>query len=242
MFAIPMSARAQAPIEILDNGSCWLQQIQEGQQNLGFRIASFGSGTAFTLLADPFIGPEAQLKAWVQSQLKARFPTLPALKYEVALHCYSAGHFISVQIDRPDAQPVCLNAKAKATNAVNDLELTALHPGDYFNEGSVCLGIEERQVGLSLKKSEEIEVQSLRDAIAKNPALSEVVDKIEYRSGSFFAIAHLKEAYSFREVEAKAKLEANAEVMNFVSNLWLNSFNTITGEDRALFQGITDAY
>ncbi|MBS1958575.1 MAG: hypothetical protein JST80_03805 [Bdellovibrionales bacterium] len=248
----PLTTRAQSagPIEEMDLGACWVQRVSSSDSTptntdyIGYKIASFGSAVSFGLYNDQHAPEGGRLKEWVQARLKTRFPTLPAMKYSVGLHCYSAGHFISFQIERPNAQPLCINAKGvMSTGSTNNLELIAIRPDVTFDPaGSVCMGIEEKSLGISLKKTDPVEVESIRAAIAESPALKEMIDKVEYQAGSFFAVVRLKDAYAFREVEAKGVIEANAEVMAHVSNVWLNSMNTIEGQDRALFQGTTDAY
>jgi hypothetical protein len=227
------------PIEMLDLGACWIQKVKASPETdsplLGYKIASFGGGQAFMLFA------EASLNTWIQTQLKTKFQTLDALSYEVALHCYSAGYHIGIQVQQPDQQPICLQAKSKS-GAINDLELIAIRPGPAFLSGEYCSGIEERTLGLSLKVTGEATVDNIRTKISEQPYLSRMVEKIEYQPGSFFALARLKPEFAFHEVDVRIALATAPELYPLVSNVWLNTMNMIQGESRMLFRGATEPF
>lgn len=228
------------PIESLDLGACWLQKIRTSSEAeaplMGYKGASFGVGQTFQLFKDEFSFDT--LNIWIQKQLNQRFSETSALNYEVSLHCFSSGYTLSIQVDRPSQQPVCIQAKF-ASHQLNDLELVAMRPEQEFQSGEFCFGIEERTLGVSFKNPELVTGEILQGLISQNPEAQSMIEKIEYRPGSSFAILRLTAEYSYREVEAKGKLDAIEAIKPFVSLIWLNRMSGIAGESRFLFGGKT---
>ena len=225
-------SRAESPIRSMDQGSCWIQAVDSG-----YKISSFGSNVAFSVYADSVSPAGSRMKDWLQSQLKKKFPHLPAMKYEVGFHCFSTGHLLTFQIQKP-GQPICVTGVMET----NGISLIQISPDEVYREGTPCLGLEERVLGLILKSADDAEVNAIRARIAQSSELSEMIEVIQKASGSTFATARLKSAYAYREVEARQKWEIDAELMKHVSLVYLDAHTTITGEDKILFQGNVDSF
>jgi hypothetical protein len=234
---------AELPIQELDMGACWIQPVlfNENPQApaLGYKVASFGAGDAFSIFHDTYSADT--LKLWLKTQLEKRFSSFAEQNYYAALHCYSSGYALSFQIERPGEQPICINARSQS-GALHDFELLALRPDTQMNNGDFCLGIEERTLGMTLKTSELAHVEAIRNIVERSPLLSTVVEKIDYIPNLFFATVRLKEAYAFRELEAQKLLESDAAISEHASGFWVNHMNTIEGESLPLFGGKTLAY
>lgn len=222
----PFYTYAQMPIEEVNLGSCWTQNLSNQVGYPYFKIASFGfyKPGAFQITNDGFKTIENILKKFLSVQLAITGNA----QFGISINCSAASLIVMIPLEVSGAR-YCV--KGNLESGDNNLKLNDIDPDPENNSFESCYGIVKGSILFGLKnKSDSHNAMTLI-----RQRFSEFLEDVEYDQGSSFIELKLKSTYYFRENEIKKKLEADPILNPYRLKVGFNNLNITVGELRPLW-------
>lgn len=208
LFSLPALAfGASPPIEEVDLGSCWVQDLSATAGAPFFKIASFSTASPITASLYQDAGPDGSTiaKAVKAALLGVSPGAKGVISYSVAVHC-SASQALPLISANVGGANYCLHGVLDAGD--NRIRIERVLPDPLRVPDSACTGVNPGVLLFGLKdKSKAVAAEA---AILKRHG--GVVEKIDRLDAIGVLILRLKKSEFFRESEAKARLETDARL------------------------------
>lgn len=226
LFSFSLSIFAQTPIEEVDLGSCWIQDLSSELGHASFKIASFGSinSGAFHVANDGFKAIESALRKFLSTQLAVAGDA----RFGIVVHCSAHTHQVMIPLEIAGSR-YCVRGYLES--GYNALKLTVVLPDPENNSFDSCSGIEKGVVLFGLKNINDADkaITSIKKRF--NGYLAD----IKFDQSLSLLEIRLKNSYYFKELELKNKLDSDSLLSPYRNYVAYNYFNSISGEGRALW-------
>jgi hypothetical protein len=228
LFSCSLCVYAQTPIEEVDLGSCWIQDLSSEVGHPSFKIASFGSinSGAFHMANDGFKAIENALRKFLSAQLAV----VGDARFGIAVHCSAHTHQVMIPLEVAGVR-YCVRGYLES--GYNALKLNVVLPDPENNSFDSCDGIEKGVVLFGLKKNNDADkaIDSIKQRF--NGYLAD----IKFDQSLSLLELRLKNSYYFKELELKNKLDSDSLLSPYRNYVDFNYLNSMSGEGRPLWTG-----
>ena len=228
LMIIHAKALASEIVE-LDGGACWAKPENFNGQTV-WKIASFNDGKNFIYPLNN------QLENAITDTLKNIFPSFPATKYRVDLHCGGAGSLILASFFEGDT-PLCVWAK-RTENSNVEFSVLQVLPNPNTAPDSACLGVTPGKLLMAVK--DDVDHTAVETYLKKR--FRNLIDTVRYYDISKIFSIDLKQTYHFHEAEARSRLQKNPYLRKRIRFVEYDGAVVISGENLLMRSGDYPGY